>query len=157
MYLFINCPAVSRYEWHPFTITSAPEEDYVSIHVRMVGDWTNQVANLLGLRWTKSGEVEDHFGPAVQAVQGTHLFRIDGPFGAASDTVFDYPVAVLVGAGIGVTPFASILKSIWCVVVVFTFPHFFLIVCRCNPQREARRRFYLCSPPFLAARDSGTA
>ena len=38
---------------------------------------------------------------------------LDGPFGSASEDVFKYEVAVLVGAGIGVTPFASILKSIW--------------------------------------------
>ena len=38
---------------------------------------------------------------------------IDGPFGSASEDVFKYEVSVLVGAGIGVTPFASILKSIW--------------------------------------------
>lgn len=38
---------------------------------------------------------------------------MDGPFGTASEDVFDYEVSMLVGAGIGVTPFASILKSIW--------------------------------------------
>ena len=38
---------------------------------------------------------------------------IDGPFGSASEDFQKYEVAVLVGAGIGVTPFASILKSIW--------------------------------------------
>lgn len=38
---------------------------------------------------------------------------VDGPFGSASEDVFKFEVAVLVGAGIGVTPFASILKSIW--------------------------------------------
>ena len=38
---------------------------------------------------------------------------LDGPFGSASEDVFKYEIAVLVGAGIGVTPFASILKSIW--------------------------------------------
>ncbi|XP_015332096.1 cytochrome b-245 heavy chain-like, partial [Marmota marmota marmota] len=43
------------------------------------------------------------------------LFRIavDGPFGTASEDVFSYEVVMLVGAGIGVTPFASILKSVW--------------------------------------------
>jgi len=40
-YLFLNCPDVSRLEWHPFTISSAPEEDFVSVHVRVVGDWTS--------------------------------------------------------------------------------------------------------------------
>lgn len=38
---------------------------------------------------------------------------VDGPFGTASEDVFAYEVSMLVGAGIGVTPFASILKSIW--------------------------------------------
>ena len=38
---------------------------------------------------------------------------IDGPFGSASEDFQQYEVAILVGAGIGVTPFASILKSIW--------------------------------------------
>lgn len=39
--------------------------------------------------------------------------EVDGPFGTASEDVFQYEVAMLIGAGIGVTPFASILKSIW--------------------------------------------
>ncbi len=38
---------------------------------------------------------------------------IDGPYGTASEHVFDYKTSVLIGAGIGVTPFASILKTIW--------------------------------------------
>jgi len=38
---------------------------------------------------------------------------IDGPFGSASEDFSKYEVVLLVGAGIGVTPFASILKSIW--------------------------------------------
>lgn len=38
---------------------------------------------------------------------------IDGPFGTASEDVFSHEVGLLVGAGIGVTPFASILKSIF--------------------------------------------
>ncbi|KAF8758914.1 NADPH oxidase isoform 1 [Rhizoctonia solani] len=41
------------------------------------------------------------------------LVRIDGPYGAPAEDVFESEVAVLIGAGIGVTPFASILKHIW--------------------------------------------
>merc|ERR1712032_267287 len=37
--------------------------------------------------------------------------RLDGPHGAPSELVWKHRVAVLVGAGIGVTPFASILRS----------------------------------------------
>ena len=38
---------------------------------------------------------------------------IDGPFGSASEDVFKFETVMLIGAGIGVTPFASILKSVW--------------------------------------------
>ncbi|KAJ2810487.1 hypothetical protein H4S07_002644 [Coemansia furcata] len=47
-YAFLNCPAVSTQQWHPFTLTSAPEEDYVSMHIRLAGDWTRAFAETLG-------------------------------------------------------------------------------------------------------------
>lgn len=43
----------------------------------------------------------------------THRIAVDGPFGTASEDVFTHQVGLLVGAGIGVTPFASILKSVF--------------------------------------------
>ena len=41
---------------------------------------------------------------------------VDGPFGTPSEDIFRYKVAICIGAGIGVTPYASILKSIWLVI-----------------------------------------
>ena len=38
---------------------------------------------------------------------------IDGPYGTGTREVFDTEHAVLIGAGIGVTPMASILQSVW--------------------------------------------
>uniref|UniRef100_A0A667ZMJ7 NADPH oxidase 1 n=1 Tax=Myripristis murdjan TaxID=586833 RepID=A0A667ZMJ7_9TELE len=97
-YVFLNCPAISQLEWHPFTMTSAPEEDFFSVHIRSAGDWTQKLINM----------VEE----LPEGAQGPKM-GVDGPFGTASEDVFDYEVSMLVGAGIGVTPFASILKSIW--------------------------------------------
>ena len=37
---------------------------------------------------------------------------IDGPYGTPSYHIFDAEHAVLIGAGIGITPFASILQSL---------------------------------------------
>ena len=34
-YLYLNAPHLSYYEWHPFTITSAPHEEFVSVHIRV--------------------------------------------------------------------------------------------------------------------------
>ncbi|KAM4799619.1 NADPH oxidase 1 isoform 2-T2 [Urocitellus parryii] len=95
-YIFVNCPSISFLEWHPFTLTSAPEEDFFSIHIRAAGDWTENLIRVF--------EQQNSLIPRIE---------VDGPFGTASEDVFQYEVAVLVGAGIGVTPFASILKSIW--------------------------------------------
>ncbi|KAG6049268.1 hypothetical protein E4U17_006873 [Claviceps sp. LM77 group G4] len=123
-YILFCCPAVSLWQYHPFTLTSAPEEDYISIHIRCQGDFTMAVARALGCDWDRKGDdVEDSskvvgvdkntngVHPALQRV--LPRVYVDGPFGSASQDVFKYETSVLVGAGIGVTPFASILKSIW--------------------------------------------
>jgi len=102
-YLFMNVPEVSPYQWHPFTITSTPYEDFVSIHIRQVGDFTKALGHRLGCSSSSTYKANDILLPAL---------RIDGPYGAPAEDVFDNEVAVLVGTGIGVTPFASILKTI---------------------------------------------
>ena len=126
-YIFLCCPEVSIWQYHPFTLTSAPEEDYISVHIRCVGDFTKALGRTLGCDFEKRGGDKKGDGSAVIGVNkqssGDDVdpkirkvlprVYIDGPFGSASEDVFKYEVAVLVGAGIGVTPFASILKSIW--------------------------------------------
>ena len=48
-YLFLNCPAIDKLEWHPFTITSAPEEPVFSCHIRCRSDmdWTYKLRKIL--------------------------------------------------------------------------------------------------------------
>lgn len=113
-YIFLCCPEVSLWQYHPFTLTSAPEEDYISVHVRMVGDFTRKLGKALGCNPDPKGpDSKNQNSEEVAMRQILPRVYIDGPFGSASEDVFKFEVAVLVGAGIGVTPFASILKSIW--------------------------------------------
>ncbi|KAF2641424.1 hypothetical protein P280DRAFT_312893 [Massarina eburnea CBS 473.64] len=112
-YIFLCCPEVSIWQYHPFTLTSAPEEDYISVHVRMVGDFTKALGKALGCNLERGGKGEKDQASELPLRQILPRVYIDGPFGSASEDVFKFEVAVLVGAGIGVTPFASILKSIW--------------------------------------------
>ncbi|KAF2838604.1 NADPH oxidase [Patellaria atrata CBS 101060] len=127
-YIFLCCPEVSVWQYHPFTLTSAPEEDYISVHVRCVGNFTKALAKALGCEFERKGGRGDAKGEKQPVIKGVSenekgvdpslrkilpRVYIDGPFGSASEDVFKFEVAVLVGAGIGVTPFASILKSIW--------------------------------------------
>ena len=115
-YIFLSCPEVSYFQWHPFTLTSAPEEDYISVHIRVVGDWTNAFAKALGCDFdSKDRPEKGDEGKVVPPPVNRVLPRVmvDGPFGSASEDFLKYETVLLVGAGIGVTPFASILKSIW--------------------------------------------
>lgn len=121
-YIFLNCPEVSYFQWHPFTLTSAPEEDYISVHIRIVGDFTGALAKSLGCDFDsdkgKKGD-DEKGGKVIGTITNPSLSRVlprvmvDGPFGSASEDFLNYETVLLVGAGIGVTPFASILKSIW--------------------------------------------
>jgi len=120
-YIFLSCPEISYFQWHPFTLTSAPEEDYISVHIRVVGDFTSALAKAVGCDFdSKDGkEASTAGGKVVGTATNPPINRVlprvmvDGPFGSASEDFFKYETVLLVGAGIGVTPFASILKSIW--------------------------------------------
>ncbi|XP_078488222.1 dual oxidase 2 isoform X1 [Ciona intestinalis] len=85
-------------EYHPFTLTSAPHESYLSLHIRSVGPWTSNLRNLYQTAVEHQGKLPNLY--------------LDGPFGEGHQDWYKYEVSVLVGAGIGVTPFASILKDI---------------------------------------------
>ncbi|XP_069344728.1 NADPH oxidase 3 [Eulemur rufifrons] len=101
-YILVQCPAISSLEWHPFTLTSAPQEDFFSVHIRAAGDWTRALLKAFGAE-----------GQAPKEPWSLPRLAVDGPFGAALTDVFHYPVSVCIAAGIGVTPFAALLKSIW--------------------------------------------
>lgn len=108
-YVQLNCPEVSRLQWHPFTITSAPEEGFISLHLRVVGDWTGKFAKRLGAQINEKSLKIEGYAPPDQLPD---VF-IDGPYGSVSENYDQFDVAICIGAGIGQTPFSSILKSMW--------------------------------------------
>jgi respiratory burst oxidase len=98
MYAFLNIPSISSTEWHPFSLTSAPGDDFIEFHIRSVGDWTNALLKT----FQNGGE---------KAMETTKVF-VDGPLGASSEGYLDYDIVVLIGAGIGITPMASIVRHL---------------------------------------------
>eukprot|EP01087_Luapelamoeba_hula_P010130 TRINITY_DN2669_c0_g2_i2.p1 TRINITY_DN2669_c0_g2~~TRINITY_DN2669_c0_g2_i2.p1 ORF type:complete len:982 (-),score=162.71 TRINITY_DN2669_c0_g2_i2:2021-4966(-) len=96
-YLLIKVFNVSPLQWHPFTITSTPEEPIVSVHIRCAGNWTTKLR----------AHCEKH----KESPEGVKVM-IDGGFGAPYERIYKYKHLVLVASGIGVTPFASVLKDI---------------------------------------------
>jgi ferredoxin-NADP reductase len=96
-YLRLCLPAISRWEWHPFTISASPQADYFDVHVRNSGDWSGALHNLSRKR---------------SLAPDTLKAYIDGPYGAPTSNIYRSPVAVMIAGGIGITPFASALESL---------------------------------------------
>ncbi|TIB36257.1 hypothetical protein E3P81_00018 [Wallemia ichthyophaga] len=96
---------------------SAPEDEFISVHVRQVGDFSKSLGALFGVAMNSgTGKQDDLSSDYVsQVICNCKMpkFLVDGPYGAPADHALKQEVVVLVGAGIGVTPFASILKSLW--------------------------------------------
>ncbi|XP_039125369.1 respiratory burst oxidase homolog protein C-like [Dioscorea cayenensis subsp. rotundata] len=117
-YMFVNCAAVSPFEWHPFSITSAPQDDYVSVHIRTAGDWTRRLKEVFSEVCQpstdgKSGLLRaDYDHGSNSPYPSFPKVLIDGPYGAPAQDYKKYDVVLLVGLGIGATPFISILKDI---------------------------------------------
>nr|XP_011461300.1 PREDICTED: putative respiratory burst oxidase homolog protein H isoform X1 [Fragaria vesca subsp. vesca] len=137
MYLFLKCPDLSNFEWHPFSITSAPGDEYLSVHIRALGDWTTELRNIFSkvssqvqtTQTTRKGSlvrietrvrpktydpVEDfdkleEFDPK-QPVYPRIVLK--GPFGAPAQNYTKYDILLLIGLGIGATPFISVAKDI---------------------------------------------
>ncbi|GMQ10915.1 hypothetical protein CsSME_00053727 [Camellia sinensis var. sinensis] len=119
MYVYIQCPQISPFEWHPFSLTSGPEDDHLSVHIRALGDWSYQLYSLFQEVTKREAKIET-FSHKLEAIvsAGTMEYPriyIDGPYGAASQDHIKYDIAVFIGLGMGVTPFISILRDINCI------------------------------------------
>nr|XP_043620155.1 putative respiratory burst oxidase homolog protein H [Erigeron canadensis] len=122
MYLFVQCPQISRFEWHPFTITSAPGDDYLSVHIRTLGDWTKALREEFAkacepqLQIPAEGNMEKmktNTNLSIEESQAIYpKIYIKGPYGAPAQHYKDYNVLLLIGLGIGATPFISILNDL---------------------------------------------
>lgn len=95
-YMFICIPSLGFFQWHPFSISSAPWEPDVSIHLRVLGNWTKQLYELAGDETKEvTAFMEGPYGEPVTDVEGDR-----------------YKCFLLVSGGIGVTPMQSIFNQL---------------------------------------------
>ncbi|KAL9679571.1 hypothetical protein QQ045_017437 [Rhodiola kirilowii] len=112
-YMFVQCPSVSPFEWHPFSITSAPGDDYLSIHIRQLGDWTQELKRVFSEACEEPLTGKSGLLRADETTKKVlPKLLIDGPYGAPAQDYRKYDVLLMVGLGIGATPFISILKDL---------------------------------------------
>ncbi|CAJ1939033.1 unnamed protein product [Cylindrotheca closterium] len=89
-------PAISAVEFHPISIASAPDEQYVVLQIRELGDWTERLCQL------------------AETTEFTDVL-LEGPYGAMSVDLEDdnkYTMVLCVSGGIGVTPCQSVAKHL---------------------------------------------
>ncbi|CAL4991720.1 unnamed protein product [Urochloa decumbens] len=118
-YIFINCPAISKFQWHPFHITSAPQDNYLSVHIRALGDWTRELKNVFERVCQSPIEGESGLLRAENNCNGDAMSNpsfpkmlIDGPYCSASQDYKDYDIVLLVSLDIGATSMISIMRDI---------------------------------------------
>jgi NAD(P)H-flavin reductase len=121
-YVFLQAPYVSTGQWHPFTISSAPGDDTVTLHIKVLGSksWTKKVLDyltLLGPRGATYFELTETAPNGARVGKttgpsGERILRLYGPHAAPTEHAPEYPVDIIVGSGIGVTPVASTMQQI---------------------------------------------
>ena len=77
-WVFIKIPEVARFEWHPFTISSAPEvHDTFTVHIRGVGEWTNRVYKYFEDEYVRQQEGVNSRENKVDKFRGTVRAKYD--------------------------------------------------------------------------------
>jgi NAD(P)H-flavin reductase len=102
-YAFVRIPEVNKVEFHPFSFSSCPQQDTMTMHVRELGDWTTRLGDLARAH-AKSGKEGDL----------TLDVMLDGPYGNMQVNVHnpEYEVFLLISGGIGITPNQSLYNSL---------------------------------------------
>ena len=92
----IAVPELGTIFFHPFSISSAPGDSEVVLHIKPMGDWTHRLLELCSHR------------SSVQVL-------VEGPYGGMSmdlDNGNCYPIVLCLAGGIGVTPCRSIARQL---------------------------------------------
>ena len=99
-------PSLSR-EYHPFSIASGPNEIKLQLAIKMLGDYTQLLPNL------KLGDLAAVAGPFGRFIKKESEIprKLLSEKKTHSRKKNDSSISVWIGAGIGVTPFLSLLKQ----------------------------------------------
>ena len=70
-----SCTAIQPEEFHSFTLTAAPHEDFLSVHIKAHGPWTWKLRNYF--QQVKDGTIEeDQDNPSKARIEGNLISEI---------------------------------------------------------------------------------
>eukprot|EP00026_Physarum_polycephalum_P004392 Phypoly_transcript_04410.p1 GENE.Phypoly_transcript_04410~~Phypoly_transcript_04410.p1 ORF type:complete len:712 (+),score=55.65 Phypoly_transcript_04410:200-2137(+) len=85
----LSFPEITHLESHPYSISSAPADENITIHAKSLGKWSERV---------------------VETISSATKIRLEGPFGITANWRHK-EVVVLFSGGIGATPYISIVRD----------------------------------------------
>jgi dual oxidase len=88
-YVFLQVPQLSLWQWHPFTVSECHDKT-MTLHIKTDGNFTSKLRDCTDLKY----------------------IGLDGPYGAPAQRFYDFDQTIIVGSGIGVTPFSGILNDL---------------------------------------------
>ena len=99
--MYINVPDISPLEWHPFSISSAAEDEVTTHHIKTLGPgtFTHRLAEV-----TAEASAEGRLGQL--------RVNIDGPYGVPLEYQ-RYEKIIFVAGGIGITNIHSSFKTLY--------------------------------------------
>lgn len=88
-YIFLCVPELSCWEYHPFSFSSAPGDDKVMVHIRVLGNWTQRLHDLVTKAHEQAAAKDASGSEAGKVVhdktQGIEFkVLLDGPYGKPS-------------------------------------------------------------------------
>ena len=102
---WIQIPKASFFNWHPFTVVSAPGDKEVVLAVRGLGGYTHKLQSIESAVKSPQENTSEEKANVMKV-------RLDGPHGVGDLEWGQHPVTVLVAGGIGITPGMSIAMHI---------------------------------------------
>ncbi|OWZ05948.1 hypothetical protein PHMEG_00021869 [Phytophthora megakarya] len=97
-FVYLNVPAISKLQWHAFTISSSPRTSPTSLTIlaKSLGDWTEDLVQ-------HAHECRDK--------EKLPVVYMDGYYGSSLAGYDEYSTVCLIGGGIGATPLFAILED----------------------------------------------
>ena len=95
-YVYLAVPKLGYFQWHPFSLSSSPNQKLVTLHIRKAGSWTKALYALA----EKQSDID---------------ILLEGPYGSMGVDFTNpdkYQTVMLFSGGIGVTPMQSLCNSL---------------------------------------------
>jgi predicted ferric reductase len=117
-YVLLQCENLSTLEWHPFTVIDfvvEPKRTNFTLAISNRGDWTSELyekVSKIKKYAEKSQRRRSRSRKRKTPPPRKLIFNFDGPFPSTMESIVTHKRVMLIGAGIGVTPFISLFNYI---------------------------------------------